>query len=104
MSGTFQGRVAFASIRYAGTVPSIFAQSGDFGAISAPGGAGVCEIVLASPIDPDEAFISFGFRGNAGEAHVAAWTDTLLTIHRTASGGVGADRDFDLTILVKPAN
>jgi len=31
MSGTFQGRVAFASIRYTGAVPAIVAQSGDFG-------------------------------------------------------------------------
>lgn len=104
MSGTFQGRVAFASIRYTGAVPAIVAQSGDFGAITAPGGAGICEIVLSTPIDPDEGFISFGCRGLAGEAHVNAWTDTLLTVHRTNSAGAGADRDFDLTILVKPAN
>jgi hypothetical protein len=104
MSGTFQGRVAFASIRYTGAVPAIINQSGDFGAITALVGAGECTIVLLSPIDPDEAFISFGCRGLAGEAHVAAWTDTLLTVHRTNSAGAGADRNYDLTILVKPSN
>lgn len=105
MSGIFLGRVAFASVRYTGAVPAIVNQSGDFGAITATGvNPGECNIVLATPIDPDEAFISFGCRGLAGEAHVAAWTDTLLTVHRTASGGAAADRDFDLTILVKPSN
>ena len=105
MSGTFQGRVAFASIRYTGIVPAIVNQSGDFGAITPTGiNPGECTIVLSSPIDPDEAFISFGYRGLGGEAHVAAWTDTLLTVHRTGSGGAGADRNYDLTILVKPSN
>ena len=103
MSGTFQGRVAFASIRYTGAVPAIVNQSGDFGAITA-GAAGVCNIVLVSPIDPDEGFISFGCRGLAGEVHVNTWTDTLLEVHRTNSAGAGADRDFDLTIIVKPSN
>ena len=105
MSGIFLGRVAFASVRDTGAVPAIVNQSGDFGAITPTGvNPGECNIVLATPIDPDEAFISFGCRGLAGEAHVAAWTDTLLTIHRTNSAGAGANRDFDLTILVKPSN
>lgn len=103
MSGTFQGRVAFASIRYTGAVPAIVNQSGDFGAITA-GALGVCNIVLSSPIDPDEGFISFGCRGVAGEVHVNAWTDALLTVHRTNSAGAGAAENFDLVILVKPSN
>jgi hypothetical protein len=104
MSGTFQGRVAFASIGYNAGVPSFRVQSGDFGATITDGGTGDIGLVLATPIDPAEACISLTVRGSAGAAHVATWTDTALRILVTDLAGVAADIDCDLIITVKPAN
>lgn len=104
MSGTFQGRVAFASIEYVAGAPTFRVQSGDFDATIVDGGTGDFTLTLASPIDPAEACISFGCRGAAGAAHVATWTDTTLRVLVSDLAGAAADTDCDLTILVKPAN
>jgi len=104
MSGTFQGRVAFASIAYVAGAPTFRVQSGDFGPTIADNGTGDFTLTLASPIDPAEACISFGVRGTSGAAAVATWTDTTLRIVVTDLAGAAADTDCDLTILVNPAN
>ena len=104
MSGTFQGRVAFASIAYTAGAPAFRVQSGDFGATITDGGSGDFTLVLATPIDPAEACISLAVRGAAGAASVASWTDTSLRIPVTDLTGAGADIDCDLIITVKPAN
>jgi hypothetical protein len=103
MSGTFQGRVAFASIQYSGGIPAIVTQSGDFDSV-ADTGTGIFTLTLSSPIDPNEACISLAIRGGSGAAHVNSWTDTTIEIHCQTLAGAAADRNTDVTILVKPAN
>jgi len=104
MSGTFQGRVAFASIAYVANVPTFRVQSGDFVPTITDNGTGDFLLTFASPIDPAEACISLAVRGAAGAATVASWTDTDLRILVTDLAGGAPDTDCDLTILVKPAN
>ena len=103
MSGTFSGRVAYASIRYTAGVPAIVVQSGDFASV-ANTGPGVFTLALASAIDPDEACCTLAIRGASGAAHVNSWTDTAIEIHCQTLAGAAADRNTDVTILVKPAN
>jgi hypothetical protein len=103
MSGTFQGRVAFASIRYTAGVPAIALQSGDFASV-ADTALGIFTLTLAAPIDPDEACGSLAIRGASGAAHINSWTDTTIEIHCQTLAGAAADRDTDIIIAVKPAN
>ena len=104
MSGTFQGRVAFASIAYVAGAPTFRVQSGDFSPTIIDGGTGDFTLTFASPIDPTDACICFASRGATSAPYVAAWTDTTLQVLVKDLSGAAADRDCDLTILVKPAN
>lgn len=104
MSGTFQGRVAFASIEFPGGTPTIISQSGDFDATVADDGVGKFTIPLVSPIDPAEASISLSLRGAPGAPYVRSWTDTSLSIWIGDFAGGFQDTNCDITIIVKPAN
>lgn len=103
MSGTFQGRIAFASIRDVGTgTPTFRNQSGDFASVTlvAPG---TIELTYAtgSEIDPSECVFSMVSRGRQLTFAVSSIGDTFVQIG-SALAGVATSDDFDLTILVKP--
>lgn len=104
MSGTFQGRVAFASIEFPGGTPTIANQSGDFGTPVTDGGVGKFTVPLVSPIDSADACISLSLRGAAGAPYVRSWTDTALTIWIEDFAGGFLDISCDIVIVVKPAN
>jgi hypothetical protein len=103
MSGTFQGRIAFASIKFTAGVPSFLSQSGDFDAAITDNGAGDVTLTLANPIDPDEAIYTGSTRSAiAGAVTFKALTDTTIRVFIDDFTGTGADYDCDICILVKP--
>ena len=111
MSGTFQGRLAYASFAVAGGAITINSQSGDFDETPFTPmytGAGDYLLTLTSPIDPAEACYQISCRSAVGTVRVAsivsplAGTLQIEVLDETASN---ADPDgFDVTVIVKPAN
>jgi hypothetical protein len=100
MSGTFQGRVAFASVDGV----NIANQSGDFESLANPN-PGEFELTLKNPIDPSEAvyFVQvMGKDGESGQVFRAACTDTTVFVVTRNDLGAAANEDFDLLVLVKP--
>jgi hypothetical protein len=100
MSGTFQGRVAFASIDGG----NIVRQSGDFESIANPD-PGEFELTLKNPIDPSEAFYFLevmGKNGERGQVFRSACTDTTVFVVTRNQLGTASNQDFDLLVLVKP--
>ena len=102
MSGTFQGRVAFASVDE--TTPSFVSQSGDFASVSKLASVFTLTYQAGAGIDPTECVFLATCRNTSGFAAVTAATDTTVEISTFTAGGAAGDRDFDLAILVKPAN
>ena len=102
MSGTFQGRVAFAAVNVGNLT---FAnQSGDFESI-ANASPGQFTLTLKNPIDPSEAvyFLEvMGKDGERGQVWRAACTDTTVVLFTRNQAGVLANENFDLLVLVKP--
>lgn len=102
MSGTFQGRIAFAKIAFTAGVPSLISQSGDFSETIADNGVGDIGLTLSSPIDPNEAIYLATVRGTTlGAVTIVAATDTLVRLG-ISDFSAEADLDCDLCILVKP--
>lgn len=108
MSGTFQGRLAYASFAVAGGAITITSQSGDFGT---PGyaGAGEFRLNLASPIDPAECAIALTPRTVAATPRYAvvltSSTDNFIDVEVYNDTGTPADPSgLDISIVVKPAN
>ncbi len=102
MSGTFQGRIAFASIAFNAGAPSFLSQSGDFDAAITDNGAGDVTLNLANPIDPDEAIFLGSVRGaTQGSVTITSATDTTIRLAISDFTAL-ADLDCDLAILVKP--
>lgn len=112
MSGTFQGRLAYASCNIAaGPTIAFNAQSGDFDETPLTPiytGAGDYLLTLSSPIDPGEAVYQISCRTAVGTVRVASIVSALdasLQIEVLDETGTNADPvGFDLTIVVKPAN
>jgi hypothetical protein len=102
MSGTFQGRVAFAAVDVS---PLGFAnQSGDFESVANPN-PGDFTLTLKNPIDPSEAvyFLEvMGKDGERGQVWRAACTDTTIQVFTRNAAGALSNEDFDLLVLVKP--
>lgn len=103
MSGTFQGRIAFANIDFiAGPSASIASQSGDFASI-AYDALGTVTLTLSSPIDPSEAIYLGNTRSTlAGCVNFVAVTDTTIQVFIDDFTGTGANYDCNIAILVKP--
>lgn len=112
MSGTFQGRLAYASCNIAaGPTIAFNAQSGDFDETPLTpmyGGAGNYILTLSSPVDPNEAVYQISCRSAVGTVRVASIVSPLATtLQIEVLDETGANADpvgFDLTIVVKPAN
>lgn len=110
MSGTFQGRVAFASCLVTPGSVTFQCQSGDFDSV-VYNGAGEFQIVLApgSQVDPAECALQLTIRstglGLLGYV-LDTQTDSTIDIEVVdTTGGFNILTDpfgFDLTILVKP--
>jgi hypothetical protein len=104
MSGTFQGRVVFASVRFDGSQPSFLSQSGDFEPTieSLGDGPGIERLTLKNPIDPSEAFyVATPRESGANTISVSDTTDTTITLQLRTGASLAAV-DFDLIVLVKP--
>jgi hypothetical protein len=102
MSGTFQGRIAFASIKFTAGAPSFLTQSGDFDAAITDNGAGDITLNLANPIDPSEAIFLGSVRGaTQGSVTITSATDTTIRLGISDFSAL-ADLACDLAILVKP--
>lgn len=103
MSGTFQGRIAFANITFPGGTPTIASQSGDFDSI-ATGGAGVLDFTLKNEIDPDEAiYICTARTATDAAVSVSAATDSTIQLRIwDIAGAALADLPCNIAILVKP--
>lgn len=106
MSGTFNGRIAYASVSpIGGPIGAEFTnQSGDFASVSSAN-PGEFDLVLSSPIDPSEAIYVATTTEKDGEivqVWRAACTDTLVKVLTFSAPAVPASRQFDLAIIVKP--
>lgn len=115
MSGTFSGRVAFASCAITSGPPGSLAyttQSGDFDETAAGAYVGVGQflLTLASPIDPSEAIYSVTARAALGKTCIckidtAGTVDGAISVEVLDDGGVAIDPDaIDVLVLVRPAN
>lgn len=112
MSGTFQGRLAYASCTITGAPPSgiaITSQSGDFTA-AARGAAGQYTLTLGAEIDPAEACYQVTCRtltGIVGIATIvsASTNDSTIAIEVLDETSTLVDPvGFDIVVVVKPAN
>lgn len=112
MSGTFQGRLAYASCVPSGVGPgsvTFTSQSGDF-ASAAYLGAGQYQLTLAAPIDPAECCYQLTCRTASPDVRVASiisatTNDTTIEIEVLDETATNADPlAFDLVVVVKPAN
>lgn len=99
MPGTFDGRLAFASILFAGPgAPAFRTQSGDFASVAVVGG--VTRLTFQDPIAPYQGFPSLTLRSaTGGYASVVDWTGTYLDIETLDTTGAAAEIEFDLTIV-----
>lgn len=112
MSGTFQGRLAYASCAIvAGPAVTITSQSGDFDETPVTPiytGAGDYLLTLSSPIDPSEACYQITCRASAGDVRVASIlnaTDTTIRVQVLDETSAQADpAGFDIVVVVKPSN
>jgi hypothetical protein len=115
MSGTFQGRLAFASCTVAGAAVTFKSQSGDFDetpVVPIYTGVGVYTLTLSSPIDPLEACYQVTCRSIALRPRTAIIDNALTTANTIVvrvfdDAGPGTPDDpngFDLSISVKPSN
>lgn len=111
MSGTFQGRLAYASFAVGGGSVTFNSQSGDFDESPITPiytGAGDYLLTLTSPIDPAEACYQISCRSAVGTVRVASVVSPLAgTLQIEVLDETGANADpvgFDLTIVVKPSN
>lgn len=103
MSGTFQGRIAFANIIFTAGVPSIASQSGDFSSTVSDDGPGEFTLTLSSPIDPSEAIYLGNTRSALGGCVTfKAIADSTIQVFIDDFTGTGADYDCNIAILVKP--
>lgn len=112
MSGTFQGRLAYASCTITGAPPSglsITSQSGDFTA-AARSAAGQYTLTLGAEVDPSEACYQVTCRtltGIVGVATIVPASTNDSTVAIEVQDDTGALTDpvgFDIIIVVKPAN
>lgn len=104
MAGTFQGRIAYASIAFTAGVPAFASQSGDFDSSITDNGVGDITLNLASgaAIDPSEAIYLGSVRGaTPGSVTVISATDTTVRLGISDFTAL-ADLDCDLAIIVKP--
>lgn len=101
MPGTFDGRVAFASILYpAPGAPDFRTQSGDFASVSVVGG--VARLVFQDPIAPYQGFASLTVRAStAGIATIVDWTDAYVEVETADATGAPTELAFDLTIVTQ---
>lgn len=99
MPGTFDGRLAFASILFtAPGAPAFRTQSGDFASVAVVGG--VTRLTFQDPIAPYQGFPSLTLRSaTGGYASVVDWTSTYLDIETLDTTGAAAEIEFDLTIV-----
>lgn len=116
MSGTFQGRLAYASCAVNAGPPGVVtfnSQSGDFDeAPTTPiyTAVGIYLLALSNPIDPTDATFSVTCRDVAGRPAFATIDDALTTateigINVYDDGGAPFDPSgFDITIVVRPSN
>ena len=113
MSGTFQGRLAYASFTVAGGAVTFNSQSGDFDETPTTPiytGVGDYLLTLSSPIDPAEASYQITCRTAAGRVCVpsiisASTTDSAIRIEVNDETAANVDPlGFDLTVVVKPSN
>lgn len=104
MSGTFNGRIAYASIRFDGPTPFIENQSGDFSSVELVSG-NVFLVHLAEAIDPSEA-VYLARLADLQEATVVVTrretTDNRVAVVGLDRGGGASTYAFDLVVLVKP--
>lgn len=108
MSGTFQGRVAYASFAVAGGAITTTSQSGDFDAPSYSG-VGEFRLNLLSQIDPSECVVQITPRNTAANPGygivLTSSTDTFINVELYNDTGTLTDPPgFDVLVLVKPAN
>jgi hypothetical protein len=101
MPGTFDGRLAFASIRFpAPGAPEFRTQSGDFASVAVVGS--VTRITFQAPIAPYQGFPSLTLRSaTGGYVSVVDWTSTYLDVETLDTTGAAAEIDFDLTIVAQ---
>lgn len=99
MPGTFDGRLAFASVLFAAPgAPAFRTQSGDFASVAVVGG--VTRLTFQDPIAPYQGFPSLTLRSaTGGYASVVDWTSTYLDIETLDTTGAAAEIEFDLTIV-----
>ena len=101
MPGTFDGRVAYASIRFpAPGAPAFRMQSGDFASVAVVGS--VTRLTFQDPIAPYQGFPSLTLRSaTGGYVSIVDWTSTYLDIETLDTTGAAAEIDFDLTIVAQ---
>jgi hypothetical protein len=114
MSGTFQGRLAYASCAIvAGPAVTITSQSGDFDETPVTAiyqGSGQYQLTLSSPIDPAECCYQVTCRTASPDVRVASiisatTNDTTIEIEVLDETATNADPlGFDILVVVKPAN
>ena len=99
MPGTFDGRIAFASIRFtAPGAPAFRTQSGDFASVAVVGG--VTRLTFQDPIAPYQGFPSLTLRtATGGYASIVDWTSTYLDVETLDTTGAAAEIEFDLTVV-----
>lgn len=108
MSGTFNGRIAYASVSPIGGPigAQIDRQSGDFEYVTSLGaGEFVLSLNADSFINPDEATYvatATGKDGHVAEVWRAACTESAVRVQTRDATGALHSESFDLAILVKP--
>jgi len=101
MPGTFDGRVAFASVLFNGPgAPAFRTQSGDFASVAVVGG--VTRLTFQDPIAPYQGFPSLTLRSaTGGYVSVVDWTSTYLDVETLDTTGAAAEIEFDLAIVAQ---
>lgn len=104
MPGTFDGRLAFASVTFpAPGAPTFRTQSGDFASVAVAGG--VTRLTLQDPISPYQGFANLTIRSaTGGYATVVDWTNAYLDVETLDTTGAAAELDFDLTVVAQPVS
>lgn len=99
MPGTFDGRLAFASILFPTPgAPAFRTQSGDFASVAVVGG--VTRLTFQDPIAPYQGFPSLTLRSaTGGYVSVVDWTSTYLDVETLDTTGAPAEIEFDLTVV-----
>jgi hypothetical protein len=99
MPGTFNGRVAYASVRFTGPgAPEFRMQSGDFASVAMSGS--LVRLTFQDEMAPAESCAQLSVRESlGGYARVGTWTNAYIEIQPLDTANAAAELDFDLVVL-----